>query len=55
MGGLRGGGGLRAFIRETASVMAFLECVLNVAVRSGNGGFHFSVVHRSPRVPIAHR
>lgn len=48
------GVGLRALIRETASVIAFLEWALNVEAMSGNGGFHLSVVPRSPMVPIAH-
>ena len=45
----------RAFTRDTASVIAFFEYCLNVSAISGNGGFHLSVVPKSPSVPIAHR
>jgi len=46
---------LRALMRATASLIAFLVCVLNTSVISGNGDLHFKVFPRSPWVPMAHR
>ena len=45
----------RAFINDTASLIAFLVCALKARSMFGNGCFHFNVAPKSPCVPITHK
>ena len=46
---------LGALRRDTQSLIVFFEWVLKTESMEGKGSFHFSVVPRSPCVPIAAR